>query len=478
MDGKPEDGALRDSELTAFEDDSACAGIKSVRSQRTVETAMKISIFGIGYVGAVSGACLAFDQNTVMMVDPNADKVRSIREKASPILEPGLDKLIEEGVDSDRLSATSDAEAAILATDLSMICVGTPSRPNGSLDVSYVIRVAETIGAALKLKTSFHVVVFRSTILPGTMEDLVIPALEKSSGMRAGLDFGVAYYPEFLRESTAIKDYYDPGTIVFGQFEDDVRSIERLVELVDHLPVEPIVVPIRAAEAVKYANNAWHAVKISFANEIGNICKAASVDSYQVMDVLCADKRLNISPAYLKPGFAFGGSCLPKDLRAMRYKARSLDVPTPMLDATLQANENQLAKAYSMITHANTKRVGIIGLSFKSGTDDLRESPLVELAERLHGKGYSLRIYDPNVRYEALVGANLNFILSHVPHLSSLLVTDFSELVDHSDLIVVGKRDDDINAQLSKMDGGRQIIDLVRLDPHWRDAVGYEGICW
>jgi GDP-mannose 6-dehydrogenase len=307
---------------------------------------------------------------------------------------------------------------------------------------------------------------------------VVIPALERTSGMHAGVDFGVAYYPEFLRESTAIKDYYDPGTIVFGQFEDDVRSISTLVRLVGHLPVEPIVVPIRAAEAVKYANNAWHAVKISFANEIGNVCKAASVDSYQVMDVLCADKRLNISAAYLKPGFAFGGSCLPKDLRALRYSARSMDVPTPMLDATLMANENQLAKAYSMITHANVKRIGIIGLSFKTGTDDLRESPLVELAERLHGKGYSLRIYDPNVQYEALVGANLNFIKSHVPHLSELMVEDFADLVDHSDVIVVGKRDDDINARLGKVDGKHQIIDLVRMDMGRRSAATYQGICW
>lgn len=439
---------------------------------------MKISVFGIGYVGAVSGACLAKDGNIVIAVDPNADKVRSINEKASPILEPGLDAFIEEGVDSGRLSATQDADYAIANTDMSLVCVGTPSRPNGSLDTSYVVRAAESIGAALKAKSSFHVVVFRSTILPGTMEQLVLPALERSSGMRAGLDFGVAYYPEFLRESTAIKDYYDPGTIVFGQFEDDARSIALLTDLVSHLPVDPIVVPIRAAEAVKYANNAWHAVKISFANEIGNICKAVAVDSHQVMDILCADKRLNISPAYLKPGFAFGGSCLPKDLRALRYNARIVDVPTPMLDATLEANEYQLAKAYSMITHSNTKRIGMIGLSFKAGTDDLRESPLVELAERLHGKGYSVRIYDPNVRYEALIGANLNFIKAHVPHLSEMIVDDFSEIVAHSDVIVIGKRDEDITAKIKTINGSRQIIDLVRVDPTQRTAASYQGICW
>jgi GDP-mannose 6-dehydrogenase len=472
----------QDSQTTTVESEvqrsSARPSIQSVQSKAEKAKGMRISVFGIGYVGAVSAACLAHDGNTVVTVDPNPDKVRSIKEKASPILEPGLDKYIEDGVDSGRLTATADAAAAIAQTDLSLVCVGTPSRPNGSLDTSYVVRVAETIGAALKAKSTFHVVVFRSTILPGTMEQTVIPALERASGMQAGVDFGVAYYPEFLRESTAIKDYYDPGTIVFGQFEDDVASMARLVALTSHLPVEPIVVPMRAAEAVKYANNAWHAVKISFANEIGNICKAASVDSYQVMDVLCADKRLNISPAYLKPGFAFGGSCLPKDLRALRHNARLLDVPTPMLDATLQANENQLAKAYSMITHSNSKRVGIIGLSFKTGTDDLRESPLVELAERLYGKGYNLRIYDPNVRYDALVGANLNFIKSYAPHLSGLMVDDFEDLVDHSEVIVVGKRDEDITGHLGRVNGGTQIIDLVRLDPGRRSAGGYQGICW
>lgn len=439
---------------------------------------MKISVFGIGYVGAVSAACLVKDGNQVIAVDPSAEKVNSINGKASPILEPGLNELIAEAVDRGDLSATHDAAAAIAATDMSLICVGTPSRPNGSLDVSYVLRAAETIGAALREKSSFHVVVFRSTILPGTMEDLVIPALERSSGRQAGIDFGVAYYPEFLRESTAIKDYYDPGTIVLGQFEDDTASIEILGKLLEHLPVRPVAIPIRAAEAVKYANNAWHAVKISFANEIGNICKAAAVDSYQVMDVLCSDRRLNISPAYLKPGFAFGGSCLPKDLRALRHRARTSDVPTPMLDATLDANAYQLSKAYEMVAHSNTRKVGMVGLSFKSGTDDLRESPLVELAERLHGKGYNLKIYDPDVQYEFLLGSNLSFVESRIPHLSKLMVDDFGELVDQSDLLIVGKRDDTVTERLRDPALSRQIIDLVRLTPVARSRGEYQGICW
>src|SRR5689334_2702505 len=292
---------------------------------------MRVSVFGIGYVGAVSAGCLAKDGNTVIAVDPNEGKVATLNAGRSPIVEPGLDAIIAAEVKSGRLRAVGDPAQAIAGTDLSFVCVGTPSRFNGSLDTGYVLRAAEEIGTALRTKSTYHVVVIRSTILPGTMENTIIPALARASGKTPGMDFGVAYYPEFLRESTAIRDYYDPGAIVFGAFDGDVESISRLSLLNDHLPVAPQVVPIRTAEAIKYANNCWHAVKISFSNEMGNIFKAAGIDSHLVMDILCSDTRLNISRAYMKPGFAFGGSCLLKDLRALRFEARELDVPTPVL---------------------------------------------------------------------------------------------------------------------------------------------------
>jgi GDP-mannose 6-dehydrogenase len=436
---------------------------------------MQISVFGIGYVGAVSSACLANDGHHVIAVDPNPHKVGPLNEGISPIVEPGLDELIQDGIRSRRLVATSDVREAINSTDLSFVCVGTPSRSNGSLDTAYVAAAAEQIGAAIREKNSFHSVVMRSTILPGTMESIVLPALERASGRQAGVGFGVAYYPEFLRESTAISDYYDPGAIIFGRH--DQATIDRLLDIHKIFKVEPRVVSIRTAEAVKYTNNAWHALKISFANEIGNICKEAGIDGHAVMDVLCADNRLNISKAYLKPGFAFGGSCLPKDLRALRFAARKLDVPTPILDATMDANEEQLRRAYAMVAATGKRRIGIIGLSFKPETDDLRESPLVELAERLYGRGYDIRIYDPNIQVSKLTGANLQFVKSQLPHLTSLLTNDVNEVVDHAEVFVLGNRDE-AKRLLSIVQDDRPLIDLVRIDQARCSGDFYQGICW
>jgi GDP-mannose 6-dehydrogenase len=334
---------------------------------------------------------------------------------------------------------------------------------------------AEQIGAAIREKNSFHSVVMRSTILPGTMESIVLPALERASGRQAGVGFGVAYYPEFLRESTAIADYYDPGAIIFGRH--DQATVDRLLDLHKIFKVEPRIVSIRTAEAVKYTNNAWHALKISFANEIGNICKEAGIDGHAVMEVLCADTRLNISKAYLKPGFAFGGSCLPKDLRALRFAARKLDVPTPILDATMEANEEQLRRAYSMIAATGKRRIGIIGLSFKPETDDLRESPLVELAERLYGRGYDIRIYDPNIQVSKLTGANLQFVKAHLPHLTSLLTADINEVIDHAEAFVLGNRDE-AKRLMTALNDDRPLIDLVRIDQTRCSGDLYQGICW
>ncbi|WP_262298630.1 nucleotide sugar dehydrogenase [Microvirga sesbaniae] len=436
---------------------------------------MQISVFGIGYVGAVSAACLANDGHNVIAVDPNPQKVGPLNEGISPIVEPGLGEMIKDGISSKRLMATSDVREAVHGTDLSFVCVGTPSRSNGSLDTAYVSAAAEQIGAAIREKNSFHSVVMRSTILPGTMESIVLPALERASGRQAGVGFGVAYYPEFLRESTAIADYYDPGAIIFGRH--DQPTIDRLLDLHKIFKVDPKIVSIRTAEAVKYTNNAWHALKISFANEIGNICKEAGIDGHAVMEVLCADTRLNISKAYLKPGFAFGGSCLPKDLRALRSAARKLDVPTPILDATMEANEEQLRRAYSMVAATGKRRIGIIGLSFKPETDDLRESPLVELAERLYGRGYDIRIYDPNIQVAKLTGANLQFVKAHLPHLTSLLTDDINEVIDHAEAFVLGNRDE-AKRLMATLNDDRPLIDLVRIDQTRCSGDLYQGICW
>jgi GDP-mannose 6-dehydrogenase len=438
---------------------------------------MRVSIFGIGYVGAVSAACLAKDGNQVIAVDPNEGKVAALNAGQSPIVEPGLDEIIQEQVANGRLRAVADPRLAILETDLTFVCVGTPSRFNGSLDTGYVLRAAEEIGHALREKDDFHTIFVRSTILPGTTEEIVIPALERTSGKTAGRDFAVCYYPEFLRESTAIKDLYDPGVMVFGIMPGDERSVRMLEELTLPVVAEPTVVAIREAEAIKYANNSWHALKISFSNEIGNICSALQIDSHVVMRILCADKRLNISPAYMKPGYAFGGSCLPKDLRALRSRARELDVPTPVLDATMAANENQIRRAYDMVANLGVKRVGLVGLSFKSDTDDLRESPLVELAERLHGKGYDLRIYDSNVRYSALTGANLHYVRSHIPHLSALLQETIEDVVDHAEMLVIGSGDAAAK-QAMALARGKPVVDLVRLPRETEDSGLYHGICW
>lgn len=438
---------------------------------------MEISIFGIGYVGAVTAACLARGGHSIVAVDPNPVKVALLNDGKAPIVEAGLPELLSEARNKGLLSATDDVAMAIASTELSIICVGTPSMPNGKLDLGYVRTVCEQVGAELAKKSGYHSVVIRSTMLPGSMAEVVIPTLEQSSGMKAGDGFGVAIYPEFLRESTAIQDYLTPSVIVLGKLDD--LTIERLHELNSGIPGDVRVVSIGTAEAIKYANNCWHAAKIVFANEIGNICKAANIDGHEVMDVVCADKRLNISPAYMKPGMAFGGSCLPKDLRALRYKAISLDVAAPMLRAIQESNALQIDRAFDIITsRASSRKIGLLGLSFKSGTDDLRESPLVEVAERLFGKGFDLKIFDANVSYSRLTGANLSFIRQHIPHLEELLVEDVDEVVSHGDVIVIGNGDPAFRKFVNEADKSKSIVDLVRIGSELRTEGRYEGLCW
>ena len=436
---------------------------------------MKISVFGIGYVGAVTAACGARDGHTIVAVDVNPGKIDAINAGRSPIVEPGLDEMTAAEVAKGRLKAISDVTSAIGETEISLICVGTPSRDNGAIDLSYVTRVGEQIGEALGRKRDFHSIVLRSTVLPGTTQDVLQPVIEAASGKKAGVDFGLGYYPEFLRESTAIRDYDDPGAVVFGQLDE--RTIERLHQIQNDLPVKPFVVPIRTAEATKYFNNAWHALKISFANEAGNICKGLDVDSHEVMNILCSDTRLNMSRNYLKPGFAYGGSCLPKDVRALRYRAKQIDIGTPLLDGVVSANEAQIDGAFRMIERAGGKRVGVIGLSFKQDTDDLRESPMVILAERLLGRGFQVSVFDENVRLSRLTGANLGYIQDRLPHIASMLREELDEVVSASDTLVISHA-----AHVPRIDPAvlaqKTIVDLVRFAADRRTGGSYQGICW
>ncbi|MEU0518225.1 nucleotide sugar dehydrogenase [Streptosporangium sp. NPDC006007] len=438
---------------------------------------MRISVFGLGYVGCVSAACLAASGHEVIGVDVNPLKVELIARGQAPVVEERIGELTSEVVRSGALRATTDVAEAVGATEISLVCVGTPSASNGSLSTVYLERVAEEIGRALAAKEGRHTVVFRSTMLPGTCTDLLVPILERASGLTAGTGFGVAVNPEFLREGTSVRDFFEPPKTVIGEF--DAASGDPVAALYEGLPGEVFRVPVAVAEMTKYADNAFHGLKIGFANEIGAICQALGLDSHRVMDVFLADRKLNISTAYLRPGFAFGGSCLPKDLRGLVYAARQADVSVPLLSHVLPSNEDHLRRAFELVAAAGSRKVGLFGLSFKPGTDDLRESPLVELAERLLGKGFDLRIYDANVTLSRLMGANRDYMESRLPHLGDLLTNSADDVLAHADVCVVGCQDP---AVLSALDGAedRTIIDLVRLpDADTRRAhPGYVGLGW
>ncbi len=436
-----------------------------------------ISVFGLGYVGSVSVACLADNGHDVIGVDVNPTKVEMIQEGRSPIIEEGLEELLKRGVNAGRIRATTDAAEAVHASDVSVICVGTPSHPNGSLDLTYVKRVGEEIGAALAAKPGYHVVVARSTMLPGSTEEMIIPTLEQASGKKAGRDFGVCFNPEFLREGSSIKDFYDPPFTVIGS--EDEKAAAAVAGLYWMLGAPLMVVPFKVAEMVKYVSNAFHALKVSFANEIGNICKQQHIDSHRVMDIFCQDRKLNLSPYYLKPGFAFGGSCLPKDLRALLYHCRSFDIYPPVLESILPSNRRQIDLAYQMVKRTGHKRVGVLGFSFKAGTDDLRESPMVELIEYLIGKGYQVKVYDRSVSLANLQGANRAYIEQEIPHVASLMADSLEAVLDSSEVIVVGNKSAEFKEVLPKLRDGQIMIDLVRAtDSNLLSDERYQGICW
>jgi GDP-mannose 6-dehydrogenase len=438
---------------------------------------MRISIFGLGYVGSVTGACLAELGHSVVGVEPNPLKVDMVNRGQSPIVEAGLEERLKGAVAAGRLKATTNWQTAIAETDMAFVCVGTPSLSNGNIDLKFVRRVAEHIGSGLSEKKGRFTVVVRSTVLPGTVEEIVIPILEATSGHKAGRDFGVCMNPEFLRESTAIHDFFNPPKTVIGEL--NARSGEPLAGIYSGLPGPLRRVPLRVAEMVKYADNTFHAAKVVFANEIGNICKELKIDSHQMMEIFCLDTKLNLSPSYLKPGFAFGGSCLPKDIRALNYEARVLEVETPLLGSLLESNKRQVLKVVNKLREYKGRTIGFFGLSFKGGTDDLRESPMVEIIETMLGKGFTVRIYDRYVSIGRLMGANKEYIEKEIPHLSNILCGSPEELLQSCEVIVIGYKDDEVRTALTQVSSRHVVVDLVRACDNGLPHAGeYYGICW
>jgi GDP-mannose 6-dehydrogenase len=437
---------------------------------------MKISVFGLGYVGSVCAACLADRGHAVIGVDSAASKVDLIRAGQAPIVEPEIGELVQKTVKRGQLTATVDSSSAVASTDMSIICVGTPSQPNGSLGLAAIETVSKEIGKAIGAKKTRHEVVVRSTVVPGTTRDFVVPKLAEASGKTPGKDFGVAFNPEFLREGSSVSDFNNPAKTVVGAFDDSASTA--VMSLYADLPGAKITTTIEVAEMVKYVDNTWHALKVAFGNEIGMLGKALNIDSHEVMEIFFQDKRLNISPAYLRPGFAFGGSCLPKDLRALTYLARKLDLTLPVINHILDSNRMLVERGVEWVLGQSKKRVAILGISFKSGTDDMRESPFVELAERLIGKGCQIRIYDPNVQLARLVGTNKEFLTRVIPHIADLMVPNVSDAIAWADVIVVTTPEPAYKAGLLAARPDQVILDFANLKLPERIPAKLQGFLW
>ena len=438
---------------------------------------LSVSVFGLGYVGCVSAACFAKEGHNVVGVDVSTAKVDMLNAGKSTILEVGIGELVADMVAAGRLRATTDVGDAVRSSTVSLICVGTPSRTNGSIDLQYIERVCSEIGSTLRDVDRWHTVVIRSTVLPGTVDGTVIPALERASGKKFGVDFGVCSNPEFLREGSSIKDFYAPPFTLIGAHDtrsaDEVRALYRGIDAPVH------VAAMGVAETVKYACNSYHAVKVTFANEIGGICKAVGVDSHEVMRIFCEDTKLNISPAYLRPGFAFGGSCLPKDVRALTYKARQLDVDAPMLAAALESNRKLVQRAYDTILGTGARRIGVLGMAFKAGTDDLRESPMVTLIEMLIGKGMDVAVFDRDVSSANLIGSNREYIEKEIPHIWTLVDDSMERVVQRSEVVVIGNGTPAFRTIGEQLTNGQVVVDLVRaFGDKLSDGKQYHGINW
>lgn len=436
---------------------------------------MNISIFGLGYVGCVSLGCLAKNGHTVIGVDTSETKVRQINSGLATIIEKDIDVIIQEEHLKGKISATTDFSYAIESTEVSIVAVGTPSSSKGHLNLNYIFTVAEHFGEALKKKDNFHVIAIRSTVFPGTIQKFE-KIIEEASGKKKDKDFAVVSNPEFLREGTAVHDYYHPPLTLIGA--TNKIAADKIASLYKHLPAEVIVTDVQVGEIMKYVNNTFHALKIAFANEIGNICSAMDIDSHKVMEIFCRDKELNISPYYFKPGFAYGGSCLPKDLKGLQTLAHDLYIKTPIIECIEKSNEQQIARAIEIIQETGKKRIAFLGLSFKAGTDDLRNSPAVTVVETLLGKGYDVQIYDKNVHLSRLTGTNKEYIDSRIPHLSKLMVPHLAELVDNAEVIVVNNREKEYIDILLETESPAMIVDMVRLPQPIRERNGYYGINW
>jgi GDP-mannose 6-dehydrogenase len=435
---------------------------------------MNISIFGLGYVGCVSLGCLAKNGHNVIGVDTNLSKVEQINAGKATIIEKDVDIIIAEQRSAGRISATTDNEQAIIGSDISIVAVGTPSTDKGHLNLQYIFTVAENIGNALQSKNTFHIIAIRSTIMPGTC-DKFAAIVESISGKKRNQDFAIVDNPEFLREGTAVKDYYNPPLTLIGS--DNRKAAEEVAELYRQLPGEIIITDLKVAEIMKYINNTYHALKISFGNEIGNICSELGIDSHKVMDIFCKDKQLNISPYYFKPGFAYGGSCLPKDLKGLQTLAHDLYVDAPLIDSIDKTNEIQIQRAVKIIYKFWNKKLGFLGLSFKAGTDDLRNSPAVSVIESLLGKGCDMSIYDKNINLAMLTGTNKEYINSRIPHLATLLTDDPQSLIEKSDVIIINTKEPEFLSLVSGIDN-KTIIDFVRLDEMLLAKNNYIGINW
>jgi GDP-mannose 6-dehydrogenase len=437
----------------------------------------RVSVFGLGYVGSVTAACLASKENFVIGVDLSPSKVEQLAAGRSPIVEPRVNELIEQGHGAQRLTATTDSASAVMGTDISFLCVGTPSLRSGKLDLGHVEPVCRDIGQVLKRKNAFHLVVLRSTVLPGTAESIVIPALEQSSGKRLGKDFGVCVNPEFMREGTAVADFLEPSMTIIGS--GDAQHAAWLRELYSWAPGRIFETSFRSAEMVKYVCNAWHAVKVAFANEVGTLAKELKVDAEAVTEIFLADNKLNISPTYLKPGFAFGGSCLPKDVRALNYRAKELDLHLPLFESIMPSNDEHLKRAIEMVLDSGKKNVAILGLSFKAATDDLRESPQVQLVKHLLGEGRKIKIWDDNVSLGRLIGSNREYIEKAIPHIGSLLESDLAQVMKECEVVVIGTRGIAREQLQLHLGPHHVVVDLVNLEKARRPALDhYEGICW
>jgi len=434
---------------------------------------MKVSIFGLGYVGCVTAACFSNLGHDVTGVDVDVNKVNMINRSESPIIEPGLTETIKKGVSAGKLRGTTDLKEL---GDVVIVCVGTPSNDNGSLGLKHLMHVVERIGEMLKSSNGYHVITIRSTVLPGTVENMVIPILEDKSSKKAGRDFGVCMNPEFMRETTAIDDFHNPPFTIIGQ--QDQRSGDVVAQLYDTIKAPMERPPIQVAEMVKYACNAFHAAKVCFGNEIGNLCKSMGIDSHRVMEIFCKDTRLNLSPYYLKPGFAFGGSCLPKDLRAITYQAKRNDVEVPLLSSLMPSNDKQIEQAYRLVRNSGRTKIGVLGLSFKAGTDDVRESPIVILIETLIGKGYAVTIYDEEVSLAKLYGANKRYLDETIPHVTSLMESSVSKVLEKSDLVIVSKKTDHFRKEIEGLKKDVFVVDLVRIFSDCNGLRNYEGISW